>query len=184
MKSEHYELKQLLNLYYSGLTTPDDEMRLIEMFASIDELPDDLAVDRDIVMSLHRGTCVDIPDGAVDSVSRLIDKLDRQDHRYAVGRKFFAFAGVAASLAIVVTFILFIVNSSTPNPNEITDPQTAYNETERALIMVSESLNKTDAFMDEANHVLSKITFIDDSLFEDDEVYDDSIYNELNDEQL
>ena len=43
MKSEHYELKQLLNLYYSGLTTPDDEMRLIEMFASIDELPDDLA---------------------------------------------------------------------------------------------------------------------------------------------
>lgn len=50
--------------------------------------------------------------------------------------------------------------------------------------MVSESLNKTDAFMDEANHVLSKITFIDDSLFEDDEVYDDSIYNELNDEQL
>lgn len=55
MKSEHYELKQLLNLYYSGLTTPDDEMRLIEMFASIDELPDDLAADRDIVMSLHRG---------------------------------------------------------------------------------------------------------------------------------
>lgn len=182
MKSEHYKLKQLLNLYYSGLTTPDDERRLIEMFDAIDELPADMIADRDIVTALHDDVAIDVPDAAADNISLFIDKLARQERRAAAGRKFFAYGGVAASLAIVVSLILFIVKSSTPNPNEITAPQTAYNETARAILMVSESLNKTGAFMNEANHILSKITFIDDSLFEeDDELYDDSIYNELND---
>lgn len=184
MTTEHYELKQLLNLYYSGLTTPDDEKRLIMMFKSIKDIPDDMIADRDIIMNLSVSEPVDLPDGAKENMSRFIDKLERQERRYAAGRRFIAFTGVAASLAIVVSLVLFIVHNSTPNPNEITDPQTAYNETERALLMVSESLNKTGEFMDEASHTLSKITFIDDSLFEDEYLYEDSIYNDLNNEQI
>ncbi len=183
MKSEHYELRQLLNLYYGGLTTPDDEKRLVRMLEEAENLPEELAADRDIVAALSEGVSVDVPDDALGNISLMIDKLDRQERRNAAGRRFVAFAGVAASLAIVVTLVLFIVKGSTHNPNEITDPQTAYNETERALLMVSESLNKTGEFMDEATRVLSKITFPDDSLYEDD-FYGDSINNEIDNDRI
>ncbi|MDE6457621.1 MAG: hypothetical protein K2L31_03365, partial [Muribaculum sp.] len=66
MKSEHYKLKQLLNLYYSGLTTPDDERRLIEMFDAINELPADMIADRHIVTALHDDVAIDVPDAAAD----------------------------------------------------------------------------------------------------------------------
>ena len=184
MTTKHYELRQLLNLYYSGLTTPDDERRLIKMFESVEDLPEDMIADRDIIMNLSAHKPVEIPEGAKESLGNYIDKLERQERRYATGRRFITLTGIAASLAIVVSLILFIVQNSTPNPNEITDPQTAYNETERALLMVSESLNKTGEFMDEASHTLSKITFIDDSLFEEEDLYEDSIYNDVNDEQI
>ncbi len=183
MMTEHYELKQLLNLYYSGLTTPDDEKRLVKMFESIDELPEELAADRDIVIALA-GEEVEIPKEAPVIIGMLVDKLESRDKRYAAGRRFIAFTGVAASLAIVVSLVLFIVRNGTPNPYEITDPQTAFNETERALLMVSEGLNKTDAFMDEASHTLSKITFIDDSLFEEEYIFEDSVYNDVDDERI
>lgn len=186
MTTRLYELKQLLNLYYSGLTTPDDEKRLSELFESIETLPDDLVADRDIIMSVTASYAPEVPESMAGEVARLVDKLERQERLHFAGRRWFAFAGVAASLAIVVSLILFIVNNSSPNPHEITDPQTAFNETARALIMVSESLNKTEAYTVESGQLPAKITFIDDSLFDEeyDEFYTDSLYTEMTDEKI
>ncbi len=187
MSTEFYEIRQLLNLYYGGLTTPDDEKKLISLLQREEHLPDDIASDRDIVMALAAGHAADVPDGMTDSIMRLVERLELEERRNVAGRHLIALAGVAASLAIVVSVIMFLVKSSSPNPHEITDPQTAFNETERALLMVSESLNKTGAFINETNDGVSQVTFIDgDSLYDDEEDYlfEDSLNEEIPDENI
>lgn len=188
MTKKIYELKQLLSLYYGGLSTPDNEKRMIDLFGEIgDQLPADLIVERDVMTALSSAkNQIEIPSGMDKRLSLLVDKLERQESRRFIGRRWITLAGVAASLAILVTIITFIVKNSSPNPHEITDPQTAFNETERALMMVSESLNRTDAVINEAGTTLSKITFLDDSLFEDDdeEPVDGPLPNDSNAIQL
>lgn len=185
MTTEIYEIRQLLNLYYGGIATLEDEKRLCSLLESATLLPDDLVRDRDIILSLKASRAPEIPAGMAADLMRLVDRLEYVERRKVRGHQWIAFSGIAVSLAIVISIVMFIARNGSPNPHEITDLPTAFNETERALMMVSESLNKTGDFFDETNSAIPKITLIDDTLCDEDydslledSLYEDSLYND------
>lgn len=84
---------------------------------------------------------------------------------------------VAASAAVLIG-IGYIIKRSAHNPYEVTDPKTAFNETRRALLLVSDGLKSTDAFINEANATFSGI---DLSFYELEEAEEtESIENDQN----
>ncbi len=86
-----------------------------------------------------------------------------------------AIASVAASVAILLTATVFVVKDSSSSVYELTDPQEAQDETQRALLLVSECLNKADRKAEETDMLLERLGF-DMSMFEDDSMeYDDSL---------
>lgn len=69
MTLQIHTVKQLLNLYYGGLASTDDERRLVEFFTTETDIPCELQDDRDVVLSLARLGEVRIPDGMADELS-------------------------------------------------------------------------------------------------------------------
>lgn len=155
MTLQIHTVKQLLNLYYGGLASTDDERRLVEFFTTETDIPCELQDDRDVVLSLARLGEVRIPDGMADELSALAERLDRQERISRRGHRWVAATSVAASIAIIVSVIVFIARSSSTDPYEITDPQLAETEAHKALLLVSEALDNSDGSIIEAGRALS-----------------------------
>ncbi len=159
MKQRHNieTIEQLLSAYYEGATTIEDEQTLIEYFTSETNVPSHLAVDRDIFIALNdvKINGIDVPEGLEENISATIDSLDMRERmrQRRFNRRYII--GIAASLVIAIGIgIHFLANR--PRHNEITDPQLAYNETVRALTLLSEKLNKAN------NGLIQTQTTIDD----------------------
>lgn len=176
MKKDLYHIKQLLSLYHSGMTTLAQEHELMEFFAVTPEsaLPDDMKADRRMMVLLAADGVCRVPAGLDAQLSAHIDMLERREHRGRRGRRLMAIASVAASVAILLTATVFVVKDSS-SVYELTDPQEAQDETQRALLLVSECLNKADRKAEETDMLLERLGF-DMSMFEDDSMeYDDSL---------
>ena len=175
MKKDLYHIKQLLSLYHSGMTTLAQEHELMEFFAVTPEsaLPNDMKADRRMMVLLAADGVCRVPAGLDAQLSAHIDMLERREHRGRRGRRLMAIASVAASVAILLTATVFVVKDS--SSYELTDPQEAQDETQRALLLVSECLNKADRKAEETDMLLERLGF-DMSMFEDDSMeYDDSL---------
>lgn len=175
MTQQIHTIKQLLNLYYGGLASIDDERRLVEFFTTETDIPDELQADRDIVLSLARLGEIRIPDGMADEISALAERLDRQERISRRGHRWVAVTSVAASIAIIVSVIVFIARSASTNPYEITDPQLAETEAHKALLLASETLDNADVSIMDAGRALSLFVPYDsisnDTIYtEDDEI--------------
>lgn len=77
MKSEK-EIRLLLNKFYEGTSSDEDERELMEFFAENDSLPDDLKADKEVFSLLKEtadgiGCETDVPEGFADELSMLID---------------------------------------------------------------------------------------------------------------
>ena len=90
-----------------------------------------------------------------DELSALAERLDRQERISRRGHRWVAATSVAASIAIIVSVIVFIARSSSTDPYEITDPQLAETEAHKALLLVSEALDNADGSIIEAGRALS-----------------------------
>lgn len=177
MKKDLYHIKQLLSLYHSGMTTLAQEHELMEFFAVTPEsaLPDDMKADRRMMVLLAADGVCRVPAGLDAQLSAHIDMLERREHRGRRGRRLMAIASVAASVAILLTATVFVVKDSSSSVYELTDPLEAQDETQRALLLVSECLNKADRKAEETDMLLERLGF-DMSMFEDDSMeYDDSL---------
>jgi hypothetical protein len=99
------------------------------------------------IENLHDET--DVPAGLETRLEALIDRLAESEKRSEKKRKLRLWtAGIAASVAILISTGLFFrqktefVASNVSGIREITDPETAYIETKKALELVSRNLNK------------------------------------------
>ena len=175
MRKDLYYIRQLLGLYYGGMTTRKQEHELMDFFTRTPEaeLPADMRADRRILVCRASVPLLKVPDGLESQLSSQIDMLDRKEERARRGRRLMAWISIAASLAIVVTATVFMIKDSSVSAYELTDPQEAQAETQRALLLVSECLNKADRKAEETDMLLERLGF-DMSLFEDDymEEYD------------
>ena len=65
------EIRLLLNRFYLGETTIDEERRLISLLLS-DDCPDDLKVERHAVISLARDEAIPMPGGMEQRITAVI----------------------------------------------------------------------------------------------------------------
>lgn len=156
------DIEQLLAIYYEGKTSLSQEQTLIEYFTSAVDIPQHLLADRDIMLALHNSRH-SLPDDIVEELSALIDRLDAGEQiskRLSIRRAILRYVGIAASIAIIALVGITFLSHPGNSRIECTDPEMAYTETEQALILLSQKLNKANRGVDDADEAIDKFNNI------------------------
>ncbi len=135
------EIKRLLERYYDGETTGDEE-RLLKEFFSQPDIPEDLHAEKEIFTYYVQSA--DIPEPSSDFESRIISALDSADQnslRLKRRRIYGILTGIAAGLLILIGSYFLFINRSKPH-DTFSDPEIAYAETMKILYNVSLRFNE------------------------------------------
>lgn len=135
------EVKKLLEKYYEGDSSVDEELILKEFF-SRNEVPEELEAEKDIFCCFLQLSGMPLPSGGF--TDRIISAVDDEDilFKRSDRRKIFRIVtGIAASLLIIAGSYLFF-NYRSEQPDTYSDPELAYNEAMRILVDVSVRLNR------------------------------------------
>lgn len=139
-------IEMLIERFYNGTSTPDEEKLIAEYFISSTDLPEHLTTDRELFFTIidSQKTEIDIPADLEQKILGTIRQLD-QSEKIAKRRFIYKTAiSIAASFIIIFAIGWNIFFSPAKTRNEITDPAIAYAETVKALTLLSEKLNKAD----------------------------------------
>lgn len=174
------EIKQLLEAYYEGNCNTEDEKTLIQYF-SREDIDEELKEEQVIFNSIH--SIDEIPENAEleSKLSSLIDDLSQKENNQQAtayqnntnkkrSRLIFWISGVAASLALLLSIGLmyfkdhqYLPSSSIALKDTYSDPEQAYAETEKVLLLISSKLNigisSMDAIQegfDKSNEIIDK----------------------------
>lgn len=134
------ELKKLLEKYYNGESTEEEELRLRDFF-NAKNTPTGFDTDRAIFQ--HYTIIGDIPEPSKDFESRIMARVDTSGDNLLSGRirkYIFPVISTAACLLILAgSYLLFVHKSE--NEDTFNDPKMAYAETVRILADISSKLN-------------------------------------------
>ena len=167
---------ELLNLYYDGKTTIDQEQTLIKYFSEETDIPKELLAERDLILAMRETVDIEIPAKLEEELVNHIDKLDRKEQfRNSSWIKRFGIPAIAASIIIAIAIGAFLTYSpidpinnnvvsnnqliaaNTPRHDEVTDINVAYEKTEMALMMLSSKLNKSSQSIAVADEKINQI---------------------------
>ncbi len=160
MINEKFDITQinhLLTRYYEGKTSIDEEKLLIKYFSTEQNVPEHLSIDKEMFLSLANvKNDIDIPVELEQNISSTIDRLYRQERFNQ--RRFIRYTiSIAASLLLVIGIGIHFLVPSSINRHEITNPEIAYLETEQALTLLSQKLNKANGSYNKTNETLINI---------------------------
>jgi hypothetical protein len=139
MNSE--EIKRLLEKYYEGATTSDEEL-LLKKFFSGENISPDLRNDMEIFRYYMQ--MAEIPEPSTEFEEKIISAIDREDKSIAGFKRRWLFgtlSGIAAAMLILAGSYFFFTNRSEPR-DTYSDPEVAYAETMKILYQVSSRLNQ------------------------------------------
>jgi len=156
------EIRKLLDRFYLGETSLEEEMILQKYFSSA-SIPEELMPDRDLFSSLRKASdSVTVPEGLNQ---KILNVIDQQEKKVSRTRRIsiFSLSGLAAGLLVVIALYVgyFSDGRSTRFAYQLTDtyedPLDAYEEARRTLAYVSAKLNTGT---NELEHVVqaSKVT--------------------------
>lgn len=141
------EIRKLLDRFYLGETTLEEEQMLQEYLSSA-SLPEEFMPDRDLFRALGNASdAVPVPEGLNQ---RILDVIDQQEKKLVRTRRIsvFSLSGLAAGLLVVIALYVGYFRedgSSRLASNQMTDtyenPMDAYEEAKRTLAYVSAKLN-------------------------------------------
>ncbi len=139
MKRE--ELKRLLEKYYDGQTSAEEEERLKKYFSGKDILPG-FEAEKEIFS--HYKMSENIPVPSVDFEDRIlkgIADLDKKQRTLSLKKRYITIISAAATILLLVgTYFIFFNREF--QEDTYSDPQIAYAETMKILYEVSVKLNK------------------------------------------
>ncbi len=140
------EIKHLLDRYYDGKSTSEEE-HLLKVFFSQHDIPEDLYEEKEIFS--YYAQSEGIPEPTSDFESRIISALDSVD-RGSISLKqrriFGILTGIAAGLLVLTGSYFFFIHKQVPR-DTFSDPGIAYAETLKILYNVSARFNEgTNAF--------------------------------------
>ena len=138
MKEE--ELKRLVEKYYNGESTEEEENFLRDFFRK-DNVPEGYEADKEI-FSFYTGSD-NIPEPSIDFEARIlagIDASERVAGSQKTKRYIIAIMSAAAGLLLLAGSYFFFVKES-QTTDTFTDPKIAYAETMKILMEVSSQLN-------------------------------------------
>ena len=140
------EIRKLLDRFYTGETTLEEEQILQDYFSS-SSIPEELMPDRDLFRSLGNASdSVAVPEGLNQ---KILDVIDKQEKKVVRTRRIsvFSLSGLAAGLLVVIALYVGYFRADKPAmlAYQMTDtyenPQDAYEEARRTLAFVSAKLN-------------------------------------------
>ena len=141
------EIRKLLDRFYLGETTLEEEKILQEYFSSA-SIPEELMPDRDLFGSLENASdSVAVPESLNQ---KILDVINKQEKKMVRTRRIsvFSLSGLAAGLLVVIALYVGYFRADAPGllaSNQMTDtyedPQDAYEEAKRTLAYVSAKLN-------------------------------------------
>lgn len=131
-------VKQMLNRFYAGETSPEEEGQLKRFFAS-DDVPESLRVDQLMFQSLQVASSEPSLGAAFDE--KVLTQIEQKPVRKRIVRWSYAVAGLAAGVLILISLWMGGFLTSQPY-GTIDNPQLAFAQTRAALQKVSKNLNK------------------------------------------
>lgn len=142
-------IKVLLDKYYQGKTSREEEIDLADFFMD-PGVPSEMEADRLLFISLKESSKVTIPDERFDEkLFASIDALDKRKVRKSnINKLIISLSGMAAGLLIFIGSYFYLMentvedNLQVSHSQAIDDPQFAYEEAKDALLMVSWIMNK------------------------------------------
>jgi hypothetical protein len=134
------ELKRLIEKYYNGVSTEQEEKTLRDYFAG-NNIPAGYEAEKEI-FSYYAGSA-EVPEPSIDFEARIlagIDALETTDGSKRIRRYLLPLLGAAAGLLILTGVYFFFVNRH-DSEDTFSDPQIAYAETIKILRDVSVQMN-------------------------------------------
>lgn len=132
---DYKEIKILLDKYFEGNSSLNEEKLLQEYFTRNENIPDDLLYAKEIFSHFRSESAVHFED------------TERRKMRIN-SKNVLRIMGVAASIAVFVSIIMFFKKPKEKkvyaviNGVEITDRNIAIHETKKALLLISDNLNQ------------------------------------------
>jgi len=146
------KLRELIDRYYSGDSTLEEEELLRNYFSGADLLPG-YEAEKEIFTYYSESFLV--PPPSEDLEMRIMKSLDlsnvKNKHIFRQ-RKTLVLIGIAASFFLVISSYFFFLKNSEP-VDTYTDPLIAYAEARRILYDVSMKLNKGTGMLDEISRI-------------------------------
>lgn len=155
------EIRKLLDRFYTGETTLEEEQILQDYFSST-SIPEELMPDRDLFRSLGTSDSVAVPE---DLNQKILDVIDQQEKKVVRTRRIsvFSLSGLAAGLLVVIALYMGYFRADRPGmlAHQMSDtyenPQDAYEEARKTLAYVSAKLNTGTSGLEHVKQV-SKTT--------------------------
>jgi hypothetical protein len=135
MKEE--DLKRLIDRYYSGESTEEEEIVLKEYFRK-DNIPEGYEAEK--VIFGYYSEFEDIPEPSVDFEARILAGIDASE-RHGIKKYLLPLVSAAAGLLLLAGSYFYFTGRAEP-ADTFKDPQMAYTETIRILRDVSSQLNR------------------------------------------
>lgn len=165
MKPTEATIRQLLERYYQGTTTRDEERRLKAYFAQ-DDVPPTLAAEREMFRYLaHEARQTPpLPQGLEERLARSIDRWAAEDSRRLHAktlrrpRLWRWTASIAASLLLASAIGLHLYTQHSAAPRDtFDDPKLAYAEARRALGLFDDTFDKGEQQVEEARKAAREV---------------------------
>lgn len=152
------EIRKLLDRFYLGETTLEEEKILKDYFSTV-SIPEELLPDRDLFLSLEStDNVIAVPENLNQKILNVIDLQEKKvvrTRRISV----FSLSGLAAGLLVVIALYVGYFNADThprfaqQMTDTYEDPQDAYEEARRTLAYVSAKLNTGTNELEHVVHV-------------------------------
>jgi len=135
------ELNRLLEKYYKGESTDEEEERLRRIFTGTNA-QDGYEAEREIFNFFN--TAIEVPEPSDDFETRIMAGIDQSESniKWLKFRKYFIPSLSAAAGLLIIAASYFFFNQDNGNRDTFTDPQIAYAETMKILMNVSAQLNE------------------------------------------
>ncbi len=139
MKKE--ELKELLEKFYAGQTSTDEEEKLKKCFSGTDIIP---GFEAEKEVFNHYAGSENIPVPSVDFEARIlkgIDDFENKQRTISLKKRYITIISAAATILLLVGSYFIFFNKEVEE-DTFSDPHIAYAETMKILYEVSVKLNK------------------------------------------
>jgi hypothetical protein len=164
---EYHEIEKLLNSYLEGESTLEEEARLKEYFSQPGLLPEYSEM-KELFRFFTAAEKATAPDFNIkDDLINVIEIESRRETRNRF-RLLIAWAGSAAAILLILFGIYqYIDKPEATVKDSFKDPKLAYIETKRALMLISNTMNRNTASLkylakvDESFNHMKKIAEID-----------------------
>jgi hypothetical protein len=154
------EIEKLLDKFYEGETSLEEENLLRNFFRNMD-VPDEMSADKEFFAQMEaEQKWVPINSNLESKLHNIIDLQVKSKNNTRRLNLFYKISSVAAGIAIIViSYLAVIQNNKKPLENDTyKDPKVAYEQVKRTLMYISQNLNRGTETLSQVSKINQGVT--------------------------